>query len=76
MAKPLQNQIIARALEIIEDGAHWTPVFVARMANGKPCSCMDKRAVRFCAIGALARAAKELVGTDERIGIERAYQAE
>jgi hypothetical protein len=76
MAKPLQHQIISRALDLIRDETNWTTIYVARTASGSPCSCMDERAVRFCAIGALARAAQELVGTDERIGVERAYQAE
>ena len=73
MARPIQHQIIARALEIISDEAHWTRVFVARRADGRPCACFDPCAVRFCAVGALIRAAGELVGV---AGVERAYAAE
>ena len=62
MAKPLQHQIIARALEIISDEAHWTRVVIARTANGSACCSRDPSAVRFCAIGALYRAASELLG--------------
>ena len=73
MSKPLQHQIIARALEIISDEEHWTRGFVARSADGRLCSCCDPRAERFCAVGALNRAAHELV----KVGrAEHAYAAE
>src|SRR5262249_49748784 len=62
MSRPLQHQIISRALELIRNEAHWTRVYVARAANGKPCACTDDSATRFCAIGALAKAASELTG--------------
>ena len=73
MAKPIQHQIVARALEIISDEAHWTLTWVARRADGSPCSCFDPWAARFCAIGALNRAARELVGV---AGVDHAYKAE
>ena len=73
MAKPLQHQIVARALEIISDEEHWTRGCVARTADGKQCACFDPRAARFCAIGALNRAARELLGV---AGVEPAYAAE
>lgn len=76
MSQPLQYQIIARAIDLITDEANWTPIFVARMANGRPCSCMDQRAARFCAIGALVRAAKEVLGASEEIGVAQAFKAE
>jgi hypothetical protein len=47
MTKSLQHQIIGRALELIADGAHWT--------RGE--------AIKFCAVGALARAAIDLLGS-------------
>ena len=62
MSKPLQHQIIARALEIVSDEEHWTRAGVARTADGRQCACFDPRAARFCAIGALNRAARELLG--------------
>ena len=62
MAKPLQHQIIARALEIISDEAHWTRASIARTADGSPCVCLDPLAFKFCAVGALYRAAGELLG--------------
>jgi hypothetical protein len=73
MAKPLQHQIVARALELISDEAQWTRGFVARRADGRLCACFDPRAARFCAVGALNRAARELVGV---VLVEHAYVAE
>ena len=73
MSKPLQHQIIARALEIVSDEEHWTRASVARTADGRQCACFDPRAARFCAIGALNRAARELLGV---AGVEPAYAAE
>ena len=60
MAKPLQHQIIVRALELIADEANWSRGAWARTASGKPCAWTDPCALRFCAMGALNRAAFEL----------------
>jgi hypothetical protein len=73
MSLPLQHQIIARALDLIKEESNWTRVYVARADDGKPCACMDTSATRFCAIGALVRAANELMGAT---GAEHAYEAE
>ena len=73
MAKSLQHQIVARALELIADEPSWTSLIVARTAEGRPCGCMDPHAARFCAIGALYRAAGELLGS---AGPELAFKAE
>jgi hypothetical protein len=73
MAKPLQKQIIARALEIISDESKWTRGSMARMADGTACACLDPLAVRFCAVGALYRAAGELLSSN---GFDRALEAE
>jgi hypothetical protein len=73
MAKPLQHQIITRALEIISDEKKWTRGSMARMADGKACACLDPLAVRFCAVGALYRAAGELLSSN---GFDRALEAE
>ena len=62
MAKPIQHQIVARALEIISDEEHWTRASIARTVDGWPCTCLDPLAYKFCAVGALYRAAVELVG--------------
>ena len=56
--------IVARALEIISNEAHWTRASIARTADGLPCACLDPLAYKFCAVGALYRAAVSLsVGT-------------
>jgi hypothetical protein len=73
MAKPLQHQIIARALELISDEANWSRCAWARTARGRPCSWTHPYAAKFCAIGALNRAAFEL--TTER-SYELAMSAE
>jgi len=75
MSLPLQHQIISRALGLIKEEANWTSVYVARAADGKPCACMDERAMQFCAIGALVRAANELVERGE-VGAAQAFKAE
>ena len=62
MAKPLQHQVIARALELIADEANWAQGAWARTASGKPCPWIDPAAKSFCAMGALNRAAHELGG--------------
>ena len=64
MAKPPQQQIIARALEIISDESKWTRGAMARLADGKPCGCLDPRAVCFCAVGALNRSAGEILAAN------------
>jgi hypothetical protein len=61
MAKSPQHQIIARALEIISDESRWTRGSMARLADSKPCGCLNPRAACFCAVGALNRAAGELL---------------
>jgi len=73
MAKPVQHQIIARALELISDEARWTRGAMARTADGRPCGCLDPLAARFCAVGALHRAAAELIGAHV---FERVVEAE
>ena len=74
MSRPLQQQIIARALKLIEDEAHWTSIAIARKADGRTCESIHPQAVRFCAVGALDRAAYELFGARE--GKRRARKAE
>jgi hypothetical protein len=73
MSKPLQHQIIARALEIVSDETKWTRGSMARTADGKACASLDPLAVRFCAVGALFRAAGELLGKD---GFAQVVEAE
>lgn len=60
MAKTLQHQIIARALELISDEANWSRGAWARTAEDRPCAWCHPSAVKFCALGALNRAAYDL----------------
>ena len=62
MARPIQQQIILRALEIVSDESRWTAATLARDQHGRSCPVKAPEAVRFCAVGALARAAFELLG--------------
>ena len=62
MAKSIQQQIILRALEIVSDENKWTAATLARDQHGRSCAFQAPEAVRFCAVGALARAALELLG--------------
>ena len=62
MAKPLKHQVIAGALQLIVQQKNWTRGTIARSAGGVPCALLDPAAVRFCAIGALNRAAMQLTG--------------
>jgi hypothetical protein len=62
MAKTLQHQIIEGALDILSEEKHWTRCSMARNSEGYPCSVWDPAAVRFCAVGAMWRAAFELTG--------------
>jgi hypothetical protein len=65
MAKTLQRQIIEGALHLLSDEEHWTRCSMARDIAGYPCSVWDPAAVRFCALGAMWRAAYELTGNLE-----------
>jgi hypothetical protein len=69
MAKPLHHQIIACALKIIADKARWTGGAMARDGQGKSCRVEASEAVRFCAVGALTRAAFELLGEVPNIAL-------
>jgi hypothetical protein len=64
MAQALQRQIIAAALNLIEDEEHWTRGAIARTADRYACAWNDPGAVRFCAVGALVRVAYDLVGNE------------
>ena len=60
MAIPLVERIIEDALKIVNDPNRWTQGADAKDAKGKPCRPFVRRAVRFCARGALIRAAHDL----------------
>jgi len=60
MAKSLVHQVITRARQLIDDEGSWIQVYAAVSADGTPVEPHDPSAVRFCASGALLRAAFEL----------------
>jgi hypothetical protein len=69
VAKILQHQIIEEALHLIAEEEHWTRCSMARNSEGDPCSVWDPAAVRFCAVGALWRAANELTATRDAFAL-------
>jgi hypothetical protein len=62
MASTLQKQIIVGALSLIENKESWTRGVLALTKDGQKCSWSDRRAAKFCAIGALGNTAQHLVG--------------
>ncbi len=64
MAKILQHQVISGALALISDKANWSRGAWARTPDGAPCGWADPKAVKFCAMGALNRAAWDLLRDD------------
>jgi hypothetical protein len=62
MSKSLHHHIVARARTIIEDEEHWTQDMLAVAKDGTVAEPTDDRAYRFCAVGALTRAAADLTG--------------
>src|SRR5262245_9445161 len=66
MSKPLVNQVADRARGLIADPRTWTQGAMARTGNHRDCEPTDARAVRFCAYGAIQRAAFDVAGDDAR----------
>jgi hypothetical protein len=60
VSKALQHQIVARARKIISNPAHWTQGELALFKNNRSAKPWHQRAQRFCAVGALVRAAHHL----------------
>src|SRR3977135_309913 len=66
MAKNLQHQIVARAVELIADKKHWTRGALARKKDRTFSLWSSSEAHSFCAVGALQRAALELTDLSEQ----------
>jgi hypothetical protein len=66
MAKPIFTQIIERACAYVALRSRWTHYTLAFTGNNKACDPTDRRAVRFCAYGALVRAGFDLTGDVEQ----------
>jgi hypothetical protein len=66
MAKPLHKHVLERARELVAGRGTWTRFTLALTANNRTCKPTDAGAVRFCAYGALVRAAYELTPDADR----------
>lgn len=71
MARPIQYQIVARARELIADERNWCTGVMARTRRrwwwtSRVVAPEDKKAAQFCAVGALRRAAHDLMGAEGR----------
>jgi hypothetical protein len=62
MSKPIFTQIIERASAYVAVRSHWTRYTLALTRNNRDCEPTDAKAARFCAYGALVRAAYDLTG--------------
>jgi hypothetical protein len=58
----LQHQILRKARELLRDKRKWTRYGAARTSSGTVCTPYAPDAVKFCAYGAIARAALEVTG--------------
>jgi hypothetical protein len=75
MTTTVQKQVLINARALIADPAHWTRGTLACTANGRKVEWHDQSATKWCAMGAIYRAAYDLVGNQEeavRIGDELA----
>jgi hypothetical protein len=68
MTLTLRQQVLRDARTLIEDHTHWTRGVLSRAASGRPVMWHDPEACRWCAVGALNRAAYDLVRDKERAG--------
>ena len=66
MTHTIQHLVLTRARELIADHRTWTREAAACNARGSRCRPDDTAAKRFCAYGALWRAAYELTGDRHR----------
>ena len=67
MSKSLHHQIVTRAREIITDPDRWMQGEFAVARDFSPADPTDAEAYRFCAVGALRRAANELASADRHL---------
>jgi hypothetical protein len=66
MTLTLRQQVLRDARALIANQTHWTRGVLSRAASGRPVMWYDQEACRWCAVGALNRAAYDLVGDRER----------
>lgn len=71
----LQHQVLRRARDLLSDKRKWTRYGAARSGNGAVCPPYAPDAVRFCAYGAIARAALEVTGNRQQArGLARSIE--
>ena len=75
MSKPLVQQVCERARGLVGNPRTWTQFAIARAGNNRACELTDKRAVRFCAYGAIVRSAYDVAGTDYAMAVQLADRA-
>ena len=66
MSKPLVHQVTERARGFIADPRSWTQFAIARTGNNRHCEPTDAKAARFCAYGAILRAAYDVAAADDQ----------
>ena len=66
MSRNLHCEIVTRARQLLEDRKRWTRYASARDPSGRKCAPTEDRAVRYCAYGALLRAAYQVTGCPKR----------
>jgi hypothetical protein len=69
VSKTLDHHIVARAREIISDKNHWAQFDYAQLDSTDEADPADPGAVRFCAVGALRRAAFELSSDNDSFAL-------
>src|SRR5262245_36854552 len=66
MSKPLVQQVTERARALVADPRSWTQYAIARTGNNRHCEPTDAKAARFCAYGAILRAAYDISGSHDQ----------
>jgi hypothetical protein len=69
VSKTLDHHVVARARELISDEKHWTQFDYAQLDSSDGADPADPCTVRFCAVGALRRAAHELSSDSESFAV-------
>jgi hypothetical protein len=66
MTGTLHHQVLGYARALIARQTDWTRGVHARAENGRPVMWHDQEACSWCALGAINRAAYDLIGNKER----------
>jgi len=66
MTTTVKNQVLINARALIAERAHWTTGTLACTANGRRVAWHDQSATKWCALGAIYRAAYDLSATPEK----------